>query len=688
MNDSGDCTIATSHPVPLMREAVAARLRELGACLFACGQSPLWDEPTKAAAVAELVDLVPGLCMVAGVHDSDYFSKLPNATGAGFRLVPRTDASTAELWAATAEFSALFGSETPVRVRDLAAQGVPIRQLARSAPEGPRAFLDRVTEAWHWRGVVAEGDSHTIAADMPADRCAPAILAGLDWALQASLGLLDEQSAQRAAVRAEEVREEVVRAFEHAQGRNLPAAYQRILLAMWAGLLGQRPGWLRLTTTLTEFRFHPGTCDRPRFAPVNLYLDPRTADLATHLYDEAVAGTGAYKLHEFGEGALPFELAVPGAGRGTIHVTHQAASVSLPQGEVQLGAPAPRNTRELAALVEARFGRRASLVGKALMGPVLMSREWVMILNETASNYVPRTRWWVQQMEHRGVPLHLNPILRVRFHALDALATVQATFHLPDHLAHVFNQPELTGPELAAGWRPALDRAEVRLKALRHTRSNLALLQLWAAEQPQTWARHYRAYRAARDVLRAVGADVQARKGQMRVIADEVAALEDRARELEALSGGLRRQRMKPLGDQMAALRLETPERADELAELEAQWRRVKRQQDVFQQELADVRRRLRERQAVWTELRDKMVLVARSDQARQARDRIAELDQLVARERLRQAMHLLRCRGLAPADVRPAAWWFRLLQDSGDWFGAVRRHLELYFEEFSAQGD
>jgi len=440
------------------------------------------------------------------------------------------------------------------------------------------------------------------------------------------------------------------------RGERLPALFSDLLGRCWARLVGEQPEWLTITRTLHEFAFHPATAHRPRFDPVRVFLDPETAELARRTYDTVAADGGTYQLGQFGPGALPFDLVVPGRGRGTLRVTSEQTTADLrlrpggSPGEAPLGGPV-HSLQELAALVEAQFGTGASLVGKALMGPVLMSREWVMILNETASGYLPRTQRWLTALAREGVDLPVHPMLRVRYHALDALEALDATLQLPPHLAATFGAPQVTAAGFARGWQQAVAQARDTRERLAHS-STEQVLESLAAEEPDRWRPELAAYQSAREDLRAVGLQVQEIAARRAALRTEAERLKDRQLELEQASGRLRRE-----GDQA--------------------------QRQALQAELAEVCAARREIGRQWHEVRDELQRVSRQERARRARVAIAEGEHRVGRQRLERGRQSLLTEGLVVANARPTAWWFELLRPYGDWWGRVQEKLELYLESF-----
>ena len=126
-----------------------------GVKLLALGQTVYWDEPMKAILRRHLNEQYPECRMIIGIHDADYFSKVPSTLNLqGWGILPHNDGSTRDLWAATGEISAFFGSETIPTREVLTSHGVRLDKIAKDFPAGRDGLIDMATEAWGWRGLV------------------------------------------------------------------------------------------------------------------------------------------------------------------------------------------------------------------------------------------------------------------------------------------------------------------------------------------------------------------------------------------------------------------------------------------------------------------------------------------------------------------------------------------------------
>ena len=384
--------------------------------LLALGQTVWWDEPMKAGIKVLLQGLGSQRRVVAGVHDTDYFGKLnaPKA-GIGFKALPHNDTSTKNLWSAAGEFSQLFGSETVVSRDLLAAAGTKISRIEHERP----GWLDRTTEAWGWRGVVSLSQEQKTISQKRLGPLFPELFDALTWAIESSLEHVSGPHQKDSEAAARRLQALACARSEDAD-QSLADYYEGLITPLWETVAGQ-PLELETTRTTRLLAFAPGTTHLPRFDVLRAFLNPATRAAAEAAYNRAVAGTEVYTLDRFGSCALPFDVIVPGHGRGTLRLGNRGGVIMTPK---PLGFSFRRpiaSAEELAQVLDARFGPGVVLVGKAVMLPLMLSREFIFVFHEGASGYVPRSAAVARALREVGVDLPLHPILRVRWSPWDAM---------------------------------------------------------------------------------------------------------------------------------------------------------------------------------------------------------------------------------------------------------------------------
>lgn len=615
------------------------RLNATGAPLMAFGQTVLWDEPVKAVACLTIAQLAPSLKVIAGVHDTDYFSKLAGGLPSeGFAIVPHDEGATSGLWAAIAEVSSLFGAEVPLSRSKLASAGIPLRRLAAEHPDGERAFYEKYTAAYGWRGVVYGAERNLAACEVRASKLTGPLIELLDWAVaDTARCLADGGQRERALAVMGEIRQDLARAAGSDPQRGLSAMYTELMATFYSRLVGRRCPHLTTAHSCQHFRFNADTCGLPRFDALGLFLSPRTADACRRAYDRAVAGSGIYPLERFGPGAIPFDVVSFGRGRGTIRIEGRHAVVQMPGEPVRCRAGSKIETRaDLAAALQAEFGPEVVVVGKAVALPLMFCRDGPMLLHEGASVYVPRTFEMVRSLTQAGIELELHPVVRLSYSTWDSMAEVDTKLRLPRHLAAAFGAQELSSRELAARWRKALREAEEFVAECTDATKPADLLELLARRGylPEGLRERFTEVASAR---RESGRQIQALKQEQRGRLARIRAL--RAR----------------LGGFHAATEAERREARRELRQAESD----------YEAHAARIRE-----------------LVA-SEAHRDLQRRYQDLRREMALARLEAVSDAMRVHTLEHANRRPSWWWFPALDPSGRWFQRVAATAEMRLEEF-----
>ncbi len=622
--------------------------------LLALGQTVFWDEPMKAG-----VALAAKRKFVAGVHDTDYFAKLPGIphpsaeAGLKFVAVPHNDTKTRGLWSAAAEFSALFGSESVVTRDTFLKHGLRLEKVLPGRP----TILDEASEAFGWRGVVAIADETPVTAEVPLDAVYPAIAETLRWAIDRTLASVSEPDRLLARDRADVL----VRMLDAARAGapTLAELYRRILPDIYAFVAGERIAF-ESTRTTELLQFNTATADRPRFELVDAFLRPETSEIARRAYDEAIAGSEMYGLDRFMSGAIPFDLVIPGRGRGTVRIARRAIVIMTPKPQfVTLKKPV-QSVQDLAEAIEGKFGTGCTLIGKAVTLIGMLAREHVFVFHEGASSYVKHSRKLHQLLRQAGLDVKAHPILRVRYRAWDALSKCHSWLKLPEPLVAPFGAEEICGPSFAARWREVGEEQRELLGSLKTLRRPMDLVQFLEHHAGSSW--------------KCLAKEYQGLYERLRLLEHEVAALKDERRKLYGHLAELKRRRVAAevrKGEHWRAKIFEqTPSRTD-MAERDLLAKAV--EHEVH--EIAQTKQRIRE---LLTRQRD----VARDPEVQAIHDRRRAIEREAELKRLRLIRSaIIATKGLESANLRPAAWWFPVVCSDGGWFKETVATAETYLE-------
>ncbi len=640
-------------------ESVLAELDRLAgdSPFLALGQTIFWDEPMKGGLYLESRKAGYSRKLVAGVHDTDYFAKLPSGprNPGRYKAFPHNDTTTRGLWSAAVEFSALFGSETVVTREMLARHGSALDKLERARP----GVLDSATEAWGWRGVVSLDDHPPITAETPLRQLYPELMSCLDWALGEAIDCLRGEGRLAAEALADELRTMVCDAAED-PSITLSEFYMRLLSGMYEFCANAS---IELTTTSTTelLRFNSQTCDAPRFELANLFVDPATRAAACRAYDEAIQGSsGLYELERFGVGAIPFDLVIPGKGRGTVRLGNRGAVVMTPEPQFLSYKRPLSGIRELAELVERKFGPNCTLVGKAVTLIGMLAREFVFVFHEGASNYVKHSRELHKRLGAQGWAPKLNPILRVRYAAWDSLSVCCSWLRLPEPLRRPFGGEELCAPSFAARWKAVDAEERALLEKLAGLRRPLDLIRFLDSMLGGSWRSLAEEYQALHMEMEQVRRELEEVKQRRRKALDRSRELRRERIEAELAKGRQFRERI--FGQEP------TPDAVEERKRLTGEVERIVHESTQIQNQLHAMRR-------------EQVDIVAR-DQVQRAHERRRSIEVEAELKRLRLIREaVIASQGLEKANHRPSAWWFRLVCPDGLWFRETARSAEYYLE-------
>jgi hypothetical protein len=632
---------------------VLAQLDAIAPCtpLLALGQTVFWDEPMKAG-VALLAKSRP---FIAGAHDTDYFARHAGSvgkSGALYRAIPHNDTTTKGFWSAAGEFSSLFGSETVIDREFLSSHGVRLGKLSAARP----GILDSLTEAFGWRGIAATGDA-PVSGEIPLAEVFGTLRQTLEWAILQSLEAISEPERFLARERADRLLEMVdVRA---ASCRTLGELYVALLPDVYAFAAGEE---VQLTATATTelLRFNRATFGLPRFDLVGHFINPATRDLACAAYNRAVARSEMYSLDRFMSGAIPFDLFIPGRGRGTIRIANRAIIIMTPVPTFIALAQPLKSLADLADAIERKLGPYCVLLGKAVTLIGMLAREMIFVFHEGASSYVHRSRSFHAYLGEAGIPHSVNPILRVRYSTWTAMGHCHAWLRLPDPLQGPFGAEELCAPSLAAR-RPEVRAQQLQLKQdLAQRRRPVELIRYLRDSASASW--------------NCLAAEYEGLHGQLSALESQIASLREqrharwrRVHELKAARVAAE----KAKGEHFRQFIFEKQPTPHELKERD----RLGADVDAIVHESARLRKEMKE-------LLEQQGRLAREPEILQAHDRrrAIELEAELKRVKLLRSARIA-ASGLDRAELRPCAWWFPVVCPDGGWFRETIRTAQAYLE-------
>lgn len=653
---------------------------------LALGQTVLWDEPTKAVWRRLLDQILPDARLIAGVHDTDYFAKTAAHVGGDRKYVslPHDDGRTRDLWSAAGEMSALFGSESVPTRHVFETHGVPFDGLAKSYPGGKEALYADKTVAWGWRGIVSTESHDVIAHDVPVLEMKDALLEQLDWGFGESLACLaDTQTRETAARTAAQIRGWVTEFLETCSTDcRLSDLYQTLLPRLYTLLLGEPPANFETTASTQLFRFNSETCHLPRFALVGAFLDPATRRAACAAYDKAVGGSGIYTLEGFGAGAIPFDVVVPGRGRGTLRLTGQGLVIETAPVPTHVSGGPVGSLEELARRLESEFGPDVILVGKAVTLADMIASEFLVVFHETASGYTTLTQKLNQGLAAAGVSLTLYPIVRLTYPTWDALAALPetTTLTLPPHLAATFKRDSLTAPEFARDWHGVIEAQRQTLRESQDLHRPRDLMNSLEGRDSHCWCDRLSDYEQALGVLKGIAAKSRTLGERMAEHREQLEMWQNERQGLEQRMGDDWRTNVQPLRERLKRAEAH----GEDTHGLERDIaRQIATRARAFEEPLQVCQERIRATRTLLAEFRRQRRLLERNVEAQQARATIAEIvrdAQLARLDLVRNAF--LTIEGLEHTQLRPTAWWLPLVDPSGQWFAAMVAGTKARLEE------
>lgn len=638
-----------------------AALKELhcispDAPFLALGQTVFWDEPMKAGLILLSNRLGYGRRLVAGVHDTDYFARhIGHQNSRKYIALPHNDTTTRDLWSAVGEFSRMFGSETVVTRDILQKSGLRVRRIARERPD----LMNEATEAWGWKGIVSTSDTAAIANEVPLREVFPTLKSTFDWALDASRACIVPKDACNVDDKVDYLKALLCETADVCPNMTVAGYYRKLLPELYR-FCSDSDVDLDTTATSELLRFNTETARLPRFDIVTRFVNPETRFDAAKAYDKAVEEGNMYPLAMFGTGAIPFDLVIPGVGRGTIRLGTRGAVIMTPKPQFLSFKKPLQNAQELAEAVVKKFGTECVLVGKAVTLIGMLAREFVFVFHEGASGYVKYSRKLFTNLPD----LKLNPILRIHYHAWDSMDACCSWLKLPEPFQRPFGVEQLCTPSFAARWREVGEQQKVLLNELSQLVRPIDLIRYLGKTAGGSWLALATEYESLHKRLEGLKVEIEALRKERIEAIHEYRALKQKRVAAE-----------RAKGDHFRAFIFEKDPTPEDRAERERLTQRVEEaiaQIDAAKRSIA----KLLQAQSSLAQAPQVLAVHER----RRSIELEAELKRL---SMIREAV--INSDGLNHANHRPSAWWFPLVCPGGKWFRQTIESAEYYLEHLSA---
>jgi hypothetical protein len=260
--------------------------------------------------------------------------------------------------------------------------------------------------------------------------------------------------------------------------------------------------------------------------------------------------------------------------------------------------------------------------------------------------------------------LELNPILRVRYAAWDALSNCCSWLKLPEPFQGPFGVEELCAPSFAARRREVAERQQALLEELGELRRPIDLIRYLDRTCGGSWCALAAEYEELHNTLEGLTRQVESMRAERLAAIGMLRELKSKRVAAEKAKGEHFRERIfekQPSGEDLA-------KRARLTSAVEAIIEQVTSTKAIISSLL---------RAQSETVSAPKVIAV---HERRRAIELEAELRRLkMAREAI------INSKGLELSDRRPSAWWFPIVCPGGNWFRGTIDRAQCYLESLTS---